>query len=153
MPCGLCGSLDHNRSACPWDRTTQPAFFDDLRRHFEATAMNNDDTYHDELTAHLAAQEHPQPHPKRYDHGYIKYDDMRLRDFGVQRPAPLRKTHCADCNRTQCKGPCSRKSPGPITMHEPRVDWLAWAMLAGVVVSAVGSFYGLVWYLVKGLAK
>lgn len=118
MPCGLCGSLDHNRSACPWGKSTQPALFDDLRRHFEATAMNNDDTYHDELTAHLAAQEHPQPHPKRYDHGYIKYDDMRLRDFGVARPAP------------------ARKHPGPITMHEPRVDWVGWALFAGGMLAA-----------------
>ncbi len=44
--------------------------------------MNTEDTYHSELTAHLAAQEFPQPHPKRYDHGYA-VTDMRLRDFGL----------------------------------------------------------------------
>lgn len=85
--------------------------------------MNND-TYHDDLTAHLAAQEHPQPHPKRYDHGYISHD-MRLRDFGLATPEAPQKP--------------VRKSPGPITMHEPRVDWLGWVMFAtGVLSAAVG---------------
>ncbi len=116
MPCGLCGSLNHNRSACPWARSTQPA-------------MNNDDTYHDELTAHLAAQEHPQPHPKRYDHGYT-VQDMRLRDFGLQRPAPA-----------------ARKHPGPITMHEPRVDWIGWVLAGGTLLA--GVFAAVAW--VKGV--
>ncbi|HET8695571.1 MAG TPA: hypothetical protein VFM33_12935 [Aquabacterium sp.] len=95
--------------------------------------MNNDDAFHDELTAHLAAQEHPQPHPKRYDHGYIKYDDMRLRDFGLAKPNPA-------------------KNPGPITMHEPSTDWLGWALLIGAVVLSVGGFAGWMLYL-AGAAK
>ena len=143
MPCGLCGSLDHNRSACPWAQTTQPAipanaaqltreffereFYADLFRKL----MNNDDTYHDELTAHLAAQAHPQPCPPRYDHGYIRRDDMRLRDFGLARPAP------------------ARQSPGPITMHEPRSDWLGWALLLGVALLGVGGFAGWMLYLAR----
>ncbi len=50
--------------------------------------MNTEDTYHSELTAHLAAQEFPQPHPKRYDHGYT-VTDMRLRDFGLPKASEL----------------------------------------------------------------
>lgn len=134
MPCGLCGSMSHNRSACPWRDTNKPSTVSLIEAHWEAEfyntlnpptpTMNNDDTYHDELTAHLAACEHPQPHPKRYDHGYIKYDDMRLRDFGLA--APQRKSDL--------------KHPGPITMHERGgancVIWVFFAAVAVVMVFA-----------------
>lgn len=36
--------------------------------------MNNNDTFHDELSAHLAMQEHPLAHPPKYDHGYVRRD-------------------------------------------------------------------------------
>lgn len=36
--------------------------------------MNDKDNFHDELTAHLAVQEHPMPCPPKYDHGYARRD-------------------------------------------------------------------------------
>lgn len=97
--------------------------------------MNNQDTYHDELTAHLAAQEQPLPHPKRYDHGYT-VQDMRLRDFGLATQQPA-KCCTGACNQgRQCVHP-KRKHPGPITMHEPRADWLAIALVVAVTVLSV----------------
>lgn len=36
--------------------------------------MNDKDNFHDELTAHLAAQQHPMPYPPKYDHGYVRRD-------------------------------------------------------------------------------
>lgn len=90
--------------------------------------MNNNDTYHDELTAHLAAQEHPQPHPKRYDHGYMRNDPVMVttidgKQFTVEEWAKI-------------KAAPARKPPGPITMQEPRVDWMGWAMFAGGLLAA-----------------
>ena len=76
--------------------------------------MNNDDTFHDELTAHLATQVHPLPHPHSYVFGY-KSREARLRDFGLtDLPQPTR--------------PLSH--PGPVTMYERNrwmgrvLDWL-----------------------------
>lgn len=36
--------------------------------------MNTDHEYHDELTAYLAMQEHPRPHPNKCYMGYIKHN-------------------------------------------------------------------------------
>jgi hypothetical protein len=90
--------------------------------------MNHDSGYHDELTAHLAAQAAPQPHPERYCHGYTSNDPVMLttvdgKQFSVEEWAKINATP-------------SRKHPGPITMFAPR-PWykrINWAVLGAAVV-------------------
>ena len=52
--------------------------------------MNGPDNFHDELTAHLAASEHPLPHPR--DHGYRRREPQwRPVTQPVKKVEPRRK--------------------------------------------------------------
>lgn len=69
----------------------------------------------DELAAHLDGKAHPLPHPKRYDHGYIKFSTFKTPDLTkFTKPA-------SSAQHSFTKH--SLAYPGPITMQEPSVNW------------------------------
>lgn len=89
-------------------------------------------TYHDHLAAHLDGKEHPLPHPGLTEHG--------------QRITPRKPTADTDPLQEQMAKAKAQipAAPGPITMHEPRVDWLGRSVRALVLVASVVAVVGLI---------
>lgn len=94
--------------------------------------MNTDKEYHCELTAHLAAQEHPMPCPPKYDHGYVT-SDMRMRDFGIEANRALATKQAA-------RQPARQRI---VIKWESVLVGIAWASFWGAVIyTAVQQFKG-----------
>ena len=107
--------------------------------------MNNKDTFHDELTAHLACQSAPLPYPKRFDHGYVRRDMFLpepTKPITIDPPIEaIRMTGCwlekIDPGKIKLTvvGTDEPKHPGPITMHEPVSHVFRWVV---AVLGAAG---------------
>lgn len=89
-------------------------------------------TYQDHLAAHLDGKAHPLPHPGMTEHG--------------QRITPRKPPADADPLQEQMSQAKAQipAAPGPITMHEPRVDWRGRSVRALVLVVSVVAVVGLI---------
>jgi len=119
----------------------------------------------------LAAQEHPLTHPWSYQHGYqpggakpvmdgylpwhhtvgcpVPADtlvDVINKDRSVAHGVPAGRVIWGHVNYYRYT---ARQHPGPITLHEPRTDWLAWVMVAAGLalcgLAAYGHMGGFPW--------